>query len=570
MNQCSVAPVAIYPTPMEVTRGHARVDLSRVNLAGDLAAYADRLAKKGAVADANGLPVRAELRPLTELAYGADEGYILTVGEDGIKIEAQTPRGVHYGMVTLLQLIGADATCPAVTVKDAPRNALRGVIEGFYGVPWTHEYRKELYAFMGENKLNAYIYAPKDDPKHREQWRTPYTDAELERMGDLIATAREHHVKFIYAISPGCDYMNEERTYEGEFGLLLDKCRQIYDLGVRDFAIFLDDIPPAKLDSGLHARMLNEFQSRFVRTHEGTSNLIAITPEYCDAFLTAYTDEISPLIHEDIVLMWTGVGVSPFYNCNETLGKIVEKYNRQVLIWWNYPVNDYATRNLFMDACGNLANDIYKTTMGLIANPMNQGYASMIPLFTVSDFLWNPDVYNRATSLEAACRTFMPDAPEALLGFIRMTCANVINHDTDSRELRGLLDAFGESNTAKTRADLGTYFESMIRNADAILASENRKMVAELGDWLAKYRAYGEMGVAYVAMEEAYAAGQRADAIRLLADPYKAVRQSITDNNRIVSGPVVPTMDVNGQPSGSGVLMPFFEGLDARIEAMQN
>ena len=570
MNQRSVAPVAIYPTPLEVTCTHARVDVSRVNLAGDLAVYADRLAKKGAVADANGLPVCAELRPLTELAYGADEGYILTVSEDGVKIAAETPRGVHYGMVTLLCLIGADATCPAVTVKDAPRNALRGVIEGFYGVPWTHEYRKELYAFMGDNKLNAYIYAPKDDPKHRETWRTPYTEAELERMGDLVATAREHHVKFIYAISPGCDYMNEERAYESEFGLLLDKCQQIYDLGVRDFAIFLDDIPPAKLDAGLHARMLNEFQTEFVKTHEGMSNLIAITPEYCDAFLTAYTDEIAPLIREDIVLMWTGVGVSPFYNCNETLGRIAEKYSRQVLIWWNYPVNDYATRNLFMDACGNLARDIYKTTLGLIANPMNQGYASMIPLFTVSDFLWNPDVYDRAASLEAACRTFMPDASEALLGFIRMTCANVINGDTDSVELKGLLDAFGESNTAKTRADLTAYFESMVRNADAISASENRKMVAELGDWLAKYRAYGEMGVAYIAMEEAYADGQSADAIRTLAERYRAAQQSIADNNRMVSGPVVPTMDVNGKPSGNGVLMPFFDGLDARLETLQN
>ena len=41
---------------------------------------------------------------------------------------------------------------------------LRGIVEGFYGTPWTYEDRADLINFCGQQNLNAYIYAPKDDP----------------------------------------------------------------------------------------------------------------------------------------------------------------------------------------------------------------------------------------------------------------------------------------------------------------------------------------------------------------------------------------------------------------------
>ncbi len=43
----------------------------------------------------------------------------------------------------------------------------RGVIEGFYGPPWSHQDRLDVLRFMGREGLNTYIYAPKDDPYHR-------------------------------------------------------------------------------------------------------------------------------------------------------------------------------------------------------------------------------------------------------------------------------------------------------------------------------------------------------------------------------------------------------------------
>ena len=541
----------VYPAPVEITYAESYTGKQTIKPDDKAAAYADDLASLGVKTAEDGLPLTVTLRDMTaDFSYGADEAYVLTITDEGITVEAQTDRGVHYAFMTLLQIVEDSGAFPLVTVKDAPRNQLRGVIEGFYGTAWTHEYRKDLFAFMGQNKMNAYIYAPKDDPKHRAQWRALYTGAELQRMTDLIETANENYVKFIYAISPGGD-INLGSGYEADFEKLMAKCEQIYELGCRDFAIFLDDIPT--LDAEGHAKLLNDFQTKFVETHEGVSDLIAITTEYTDPFLTAYTDKIAPLIHQDIILMWTGPGVVPDKITNASLRNIIRKYGRNVLIWWNYPVNDVLVNNLYMGACEGLETTLYESITGLTANPMNQGYASMAPLFTTADYLWNPEAYNGEASLMAACESLMPDAAEALLHFISMTCASPMNQYTDSAELKGLLDAFKKENNPETRAALKAYFEGMIRNAAAITASANTDMTKEITEWVAKYAAYGEMGLRYVDMEEAYAEGKSMADILPMLGQYKTAEASVAKNPRLVS---------------NYVLTPFFSTLTSRFATL--
>ena len=548
----------IYPQPMKITYTEGSIMNKTINPDEKAAKYSDLLTSAGFTVAENGLPVTVTLRDLAaEFTYGVEEAYILTITTESITVEAQTDHGVHYAFMTLVQLVEEDGSLPLVTVKDAPRNALRGVIEGFYGDPWTHEYRKDLFAFMGQNKMNAYIYAPKADLKHRVEWRVLYTGAELEIMTDLINTATENHVKFIYALSPGGD-IDLGAGYSAELEKLFAKCEQMYGLGVRDFAIFLDDIPT--LDAEGHGKLLSDFQTQFVETHEGVSNLIAITTEYGDPFLTEYTDRIAPLIHKDVVLMWTGPGVIPESITNNSLQHIIKKYDRNVLIWWNYPVNDTLANHLFMGPCVNLEKELYKSITGLTANPMNQGYASMVPLFTTGDYLWNPEAYDSEVSLVAACKALMPDAYEALLDFISMTCASGINKNTDSVEFKSLLDAFKKENTSETRAALKAYFEDMVRNAEAISASDNQSMVAEIREWLEKYRAYGEMGVLYMEMEEAYAADKDQDEILKLLGEYKSLDMSIRNNPRLVSASVL-TSHFNTLNSRFSVLLGQVEGI---------
>ncbi len=66
-----------------------------------------------------------------------NEGYLLTVDKKGVDIKAKTPRGLFYGMQTVMQLLPAEIESstqinyiawqiPAVTIKDEPRFKYRG------------------------------------------------------------------------------------------------------------------------------------------------------------------------------------------------------------------------------------------------------------------------------------------------------------------------------------------------------------------------------------------------------------------------------------------------------------
>lgn len=68
--------------------------------------------------------------------------------------------------------------------------------------------------------MDSYLYAPKDDYKHRAFWRELYSVEEAEHLTGLIGAARDNGIHFYYALSPGLDI-----TYSSvkEVGLLRDK-----------------------------------------------------------------------------------------------------------------------------------------------------------------------------------------------------------------------------------------------------------------------------------------------------------------------------------------------------------
>ena len=79
----------------------------------------------------------------------------------------------------------------------------RGIIEGFYGPPYSHADRLWLIERLGAWGMNRYVYAPKDDPLHRAQWRAPYAAAVLREFAELIERGRAVGVEVGFAVSPG-------------------------------------------------------------------------------------------------------------------------------------------------------------------------------------------------------------------------------------------------------------------------------------------------------------------------------------------------------------------------------
>jgi len=108
--------------------------------------------------------------------------------------------------------------------KTVEHDFMCGVVEGFYGRPWTTEQRLDLFKRMKTMGLNTYLYGPKDDYKHRLFWREKYSPDESDLLKRLISEANSENVTFVYAISPGLDMVF---TAEKEIKALESKLQQV-------------------------------------------------------------------------------------------------------------------------------------------------------------------------------------------------------------------------------------------------------------------------------------------------------------------------------------------------------
>lgn len=533
--------LSVYPNPVSMKlSGNEAEFADAALLTPSDRSYDNTFTHFGFSVGSGGLPVEIVIDNSLE-----EEEYKLVTTKDKVTLTASGARGV-YTAVSTLAFLRRGGKLAAAEISDKPAVPVRGVIEGFYGVAWTHEYRLSLLKFMGRYKLNAYIYAPKDDPKHRSQWRALYTDEELIKMKELVECAIDNNVRFIYAISPGLDISLSGR-YEKDLEKLFEKCESMYAIGVRDFAILLDDI--TTLDAEGHAKLLNDFQNKFVKTHSGCSDLVMITPEYCDAMLTKYSNTVASLVQPEIKMMWTGSGVIPALINEKTLKKATSLYNRKMFIWWNYPVNDTMANNLFMGPCEGLGVNIDEAINGLVSNPMNQGYASMLPLLTISDFLWNPDGYEKEASLAQASTHLAPACADGLFTFADLCRASVMNKNKSTLTLINEIEAFNKGEQGSAAA-LKTKLEKAAADLALLREKGSSELLGEINAWLSKAQTMIDAAIEFVEYKEASDDGSRlTHAVNFLSLYKKAFKSTV-----IVSPDVLVPFLTDAKPGINAVL----------------
>lgn len=285
--------------------------------------------------------------------------------------------------------------------------ASRGVIEGFYGPPWSHQDRLDLLRFMGRVGMNVYFYGPKDDPFHRERWRDPYPADQIARIGELVTLGRANGVDLWFAISPGLSMTYSDT---GDYHALLAKLDAVAAVGVRHVAFFVDDVPETLTHDADRARFasLAEAHAHVItmlkRDLDARGLALAVVPTtYTNSFGSKdYLRELGRLVPPGIPLAWTGIDVvAPDITAAQARawsGMI----GRPPLIWDNYPVNDFARWRLFLGPLRGRSADLETAVAGFVSNPMNEAHASMLPLWTVADYLKNPKGYDPDSSIAHA------------------------------------------------------------------------------------------------------------------------------------------------------------------------
>ena len=270
--------------------------------------------------------------------------------------------GTYYAVQTLRQLI-THRSVHAVVVRDWPSIPVRGVIEGFYGPSWPDTEIASQLRFYGANKLNTFVYSAKDDPYLRADWAGPLPRGAAQRAdpaGDDRAAAQ---VNFVYALSPGLSICYSDPASLQE---LEAKDQQLWAAGVRQFALFFDDIgtgfncaadstqfgsSPDPL-AAAQAYLLNQFVTGFIDTHPGAQELITVPTDYAGDADSAYRQVWKASLNPDVLVYWTGVGVIPQTITAAQAQATAAEFGHQIVVWDNYPVNDYQPTRLFLGPTG--------------------------------------------------------------------------------------------------------------------------------------------------------------------------------------------------------------------------
>ena len=428
------------------------------------------------------------------------EGYYLSVGKNQVVIAGNDEAGTYYGVQTFLQMAAQPEVMKA-EVQDWPDVLERGVVEGFYGNPWSHTDRLRQFDFYGKNKLNVYIYGPKDDPYHRNQWREPYPEAEAQRISELAKAAAQNKVDFVWAMHPGGDI----QWNEADLNSSIQKLEWMYALGVRAFAIFFDDIFGAEQSKGeKQAEYMNYLNREFVQKHPDVAPLILCPTEYNKSWAGKnYLPALGRTMDKDIRIMWTGATVVDMINKSD-MDWINERIQRNAYIWLNYPVNDFCIDHMLMGPTYGNDLDIAEQLSGFVSNPMEYAEASKVSLYSIADYTWNMDAYSSQASWERALSVLMPEHVEAFRVFCQHNVdlgptGHGLRRQGESAAFKKSADAFSASLAGGYNADavaaMTTEFKTMIDAADELLTStEEPEMIAEITPWVEVMKIIGQRG----------------------------------------------------------------------------
>ena len=77
-----------------------------------------------------------------------------------------------------------------------------GIIEGYYGTPWTWAERADTITFLAPHGYRFYIYAPKADAFLRKRWQEDHPKAFADHLLRLAQLCAKHGVRFGMGLSP--------------------------------------------------------------------------------------------------------------------------------------------------------------------------------------------------------------------------------------------------------------------------------------------------------------------------------------------------------------------------------
>lgn len=262
-----------------------------------------------------------------------------------------------------------------------------GLIEGFYGRPWSWDERRSTIEALAPHDYRFYLYAPKADAFLRKRWQEPHPADHLHHLQDLSRFAGECGVRFGVGLSP---YALHEDFGQAQRETLVRKLAELDAVGIQDLGILFDDMRGDLPDLAVRqARIVD-----WIAHHTGAGRLIVCPTYYTDdpvldrvfgARPPGYLRELGALLDPSIGIFWTGEEVCSREISAGHIERVSEEIGRAPFLWDNYPVNDgqRMSQYLHLRAFTGRRPEIAGRIAAHGVNPALQSTLTRIPALTL-------------------------------------------------------------------------------------------------------------------------------------------------------------------------------------------
>lgn len=467
----------------------------------------------------------------TKNLFDKTDAYLLVIGKKATVVLGKDTDAAFYGLTTLKVILSQVENRKArmITIEDWSDSLYRGFIEGYYGIPWTTDERVELMRFGSDFKTNVYIYAPKNDPYHSTNWRSLYSDADLNEIKEQVQAGEESKTRFVWAAHPfNHSAILPGSQYQSGISALIAKFEQLYSVGVRQFVVSADDVDgdtvgaANRWNTELARDILNDV-AEWCKSKGDCRNLIFVPNAYytnASGSTNGQTDPaslpqnyltgISDGLDETVDIMWTGHNVCSSVT-NGDFDLFTQWTGRKAFMWMNWPVNDYADGKLIMSKAEvydmRLAKDASAPFLGIVTNPMQYAEADKLSIFATADYAWNINGFDADKNYSDSFKYVESICYDEL----KILCDNLANaskfqnkYFEEAPELQAAIDAFWSdydqnSDFTSTAEALIGEFQKITSAADTFLSdASNRKLVQNLLPYVQSLRSKSSACVLYL------------------------------------------------------------------------
>ena len=286
-----------------------------------------------------------------------------------------------------------------------------GLIEGFFGRPWSWSDRREAVGFLGQCGYGFYLYAPKADAFLRRRWQEPHPAEDLTELRGLADACRAAGMRFGVGLSP---FELHLHTGHGWQKKLAGKLTELDSIGLDDLAILFDDMRGDVPDLAERQAAIVHFAAERTRAKR-----ILCCPSYYsdDPILDAafgprpplYLEHLGRLLDPAIGIMWTGEEVVSREFSAGHLDRIADAIRRKPFLWDNYPVNDGSrmSQHLHLRAFSGRPAAIATHVAAHGINLASQPLLSRIPALTLVESYEVGQAYEYGAAFARAARTVL-------------------------------------------------------------------------------------------------------------------------------------------------------------------